>query len=356
MNTPLKSLATISSVIPGSLIFVEGLPGSGKTTMAHKIQLWLHEAGFTSRWISEFEFPHPITGNRMKREMEPDVWEPKSFIQESLTAWKALSQKILACSEVVVLESTLLQACAGKLQQMAVPYEEIKAYLEQVKQALGNLPTHLIFLWQDNPRSAIKAMLRGRRHHFKDHHLKGLPRFPYLANNYGRGQSGLLAYVDDYQILLSKLMGEGPFMPSKIDATDRHWPRIEMEVCTALGLSPPQTAKEFLKKFTGRFVCTIQKQRANIFSANGNLRIKVGKLTRDLLHSPVSAETLYICKNPHRLIWQLKSGIPHTFTIHGPATDPWHGSIWHRQPSLSTRLINRFQASSPKNEPNEPQD
>lgn len=327
----------------GGIVFCEGLPGSGKTTFSQNIHLRIQEAGLASRWISELELPHPIFGRRMEREMDPAVWEPQQFMQESLAGWRALAEQIRASASVVVLEATLLQVCAGKLQQMDVDLAVIQAYLSQVYEALHGIPSVLIYLWQENPQDAIRAIFDKRGQKFKDDHERGLPQFPYLSRRNICDQAHLLDYAATYEALLWRLLRKSPFTYRRIDTSDRHWPRIEDQVFTVLGLQKPSIQKDQLQAFTGRFRCKTLGQVARIQMSEGELQIKIGKLRRHLVYSPATADTLYVSKYPHRLIWSSKNQVPHLFSCEGPADDSWNNTVWQRQIPWFQRLMRRWQ-------------
>ena len=58
------------------IIFVDGLPGSGKSTTAQRLSLHLRRQGYRARWVFEHEEPHPVFSDervRALREQSPEA-------------------------------------------------------------------------------------------------------------------------------------------------------------------------------------------------------------------------------------------------------------------------------------------
>ena len=94
------------------LIFVDGLPGAGKSTTAEYVTRELEQRGIPCRLLREREPDHPLnvggewhpsgrtTGARMFAE-----YTVGAFVEESLARWSAFATQALVSERVNVLDS-----------------------------------------------------------------------------------------------------------------------------------------------------------------------------------------------------------------------------------------------------------
>src|SRR5262245_47045296 len=107
------------------LIFVDGLPGSGKSTTAKSLAAELEQRGIPWRLFRERESDHPLnvggnlhpsgsaTGNRLFAAYTVD-----SFQEESLARWQAFVAEAARAEAVNVLDSYPFQNSVRVLLQM----------------------------------------------------------------------------------------------------------------------------------------------------------------------------------------------------------------------------------------------
>ncbi|MEM9494164.1 MAG: hypothetical protein AAGC55_33770 [Myxococcota bacterium] len=224
-----------------AVIFVEGFPGLGKTSQAQKIVLHLSAHGYRTRWVAELDIPHPITGDRMLREMDTQTWATAALMADTLERWRALGEALRRDGEVLVLEASLLQMCVGKLHQMDVERDTILAYLDDALGGLAGIHTYLIYLYHGDWPSAFRTTLRLRGRAFRRDHLRQLPRFPYLERRGLRGIRGLLAYSRSLEALYDEAMAHPRLVSFKMDTTQRDWAAIDGQLRALLGVggTPP---------------------------------------------------------------------------------------------------------------------
>jgi len=93
------------------LIFVEGLPGLGKSTTASAISMRLKAAHFSvSLWLeTETDNPLNVSGDLLPTGFTPGEaffkhYEPNNFAQESLNRWEEFVQKALPAETISVYE------------------------------------------------------------------------------------------------------------------------------------------------------------------------------------------------------------------------------------------------------------
>ena len=102
-------------MLPSRLIFVDGLPGSGKSTTAQRLSLHLRRQGYPARWIFEHENQHPLfveSAVRALREQQPNA--APALFDRALTGYAMLTDRMSAVPpETLLLEGTLFQTAVG---------------------------------------------------------------------------------------------------------------------------------------------------------------------------------------------------------------------------------------------------
>lgn len=93
-----------------ALVFVEGLPGSGKSTTAQWIAHEMEVRGRPSRWIYEEEMPHPVLGT-----MSGPYTSWKDFLTRRLSGWANFAAAVRASEAVTVVDSTFLQSSEASM-------------------------------------------------------------------------------------------------------------------------------------------------------------------------------------------------------------------------------------------------
>ena len=117
------------------VIFVDGLPGSGKSTTAEYVAGALEQRGIPCRLLRERETDHPLnvggdlhpsgstTGARMFA-----AYTVRSFIEESLARWSAFVAEAMGSERVSVLDSYPFQNSVRVLSQMDADLSTLAAY------------------------------------------------------------------------------------------------------------------------------------------------------------------------------------------------------------------------------------
>lgn len=127
---------------PSKLIFVDGLPGSGKSTTAQFVALQLQKHNLKARWFYEVEEPHPI-----------HYWDAANrdeFAQKSLQLWRLFAASARQSDEITVLESSLFQRTLGLV---LARYENINEewlieYYAELQEIIVELAPMLVYYYQ----------------------------------------------------------------------------------------------------------------------------------------------------------------------------------------------------------------
>src|SRR5512137_187828 len=171
MAVPLstRSHAQIPDVIPKrrtmrdtQLIFVEGLPGLGKTTTASWLVARLRAGHLPVRLYLESQPEHPINvggdlhpAGDVTGETYFQQYRPASFIQESLRRWQAFVEDAMQTDAISVLDSYPFQNSIRILLQMDAALDDMREYAAQVETLVMPLQPALIYFSHRDMAHAI---------------------------------------------------------------------------------------------------------------------------------------------------------------------------------------------------------
>jgi len=149
------------------LIFVEGLPGAGKTTASKYVVDQLRRSGCAAEWLAESQTDHPLNvggalhpaGNTTRDELFR-TYTVEAYIEESLERWQTFTAALASGTTVMVLDSYPYQNAARILLQMDAPLEVIQAYTRDVEAIARPLAPVLIFLNRLVTPAALSATAR----------------------------------------------------------------------------------------------------------------------------------------------------------------------------------------------------
>jgi len=200
------------------LIFVEGLPGLGKTTTASWLAARLRAERLPVNLLLESQPGHPInvggelhpagdvTGERFFQK-----YAPASFILESLARWAAFVQAARSADAVSVLDSYPYQNSVRILLQMDAARDDIRAYAAQVETLVMPLQPALVYFSHRDMAHAIQhtAEIGARRGQvWLDYVAALISRCPYAVARHLEGPDAVWSFIRDYKQLVDALLDE----------------------------------------------------------------------------------------------------------------------------------------------------
>jgi len=172
-----------------ALVFVEGLPGSGKSTTAQWIAHEMEVRGRPSRWIYEEEMPHPVLGT-----MSGPYTSWKDLLTRRLSGWANFAAAVRASEAVTVVDSTFLQSSVASMLRRNLEPDTILTYIERVADLVQPLDPALVYFFESDSDTAFRRICERRGMAWTLHHISTSDGMAWATARGLSGFDGLLAY------------------------------------------------------------------------------------------------------------------------------------------------------------------
>ena len=233
------------------LIFIEGLPGSGKSTTAEYVASELRRHDVVHHLFRETEPGHPLnvgaelhpTGSTSGARMFA-AYTITSFIEESAVRWDAFLGEAQLTEHVYVLDSYPFQNSVRILFQMDVDPTTLASYLSQVYKMVAKLSPALIYLDPGDPARAFRAITQRRGPAWTDYIVGQLTTCPRGLARGLHGVNGAIAAFENYKELLDQLVAHFPFPRLILTDCYRNWGLCYAMIRDFLGWVGPHTSSE----------------------------------------------------------------------------------------------------------------
>ncbi len=224
------------------MIFVDGLPGSGKSTTAEYVAGELEQRGIPCRLLRERETDHPLnvggdlhpsgrtTGARMFA-----TYTVGSFVEESLGRWNAFVAEAMRSERVNILDSYPFQNSVRVLLQMDADPITLAAYQSRVEEKATGLGPILIYLDPGDAESTVRAVAERRGPAWTDYAIAVVTECPYASSRGLQGMAGAVATLRAYKQLLDEWVGRFPFPKLVLADCHRRWPACHERIRRFLG-------------------------------------------------------------------------------------------------------------------------
>jgi thymidylate kinase len=195
------------------LIFVEGLPGAGKSTTGEYLAASAQKVGIGVRYLPEAQPGHPLnvggplhpagltTGDELFRR-----YTVETYVAESLDRWRSFVTHTGDAESVQILDSYPYQNAARVLLQLDAPTAVIQAYARDVETIAQPLQPVLLYLERQITPEALGTTAGARGEAWTAYAVEVMTNCPYAHHRQLSGPTGALAVLGVYHALVQNLM------------------------------------------------------------------------------------------------------------------------------------------------------
>jgi hypothetical protein len=193
-----------TSIPRPQILFIDGLPGSGKSMAAEAVGGYL-----SSRIFLESAPDHPLlvgTPDRMGAAFA-DIHEMHSGDSFAAAALGRLESflEIAGCDVLFVFESHPIQSTVRVLFQLNAPQTTILQFWSDLQDRLAFVQPRLIYFQESNPLQAVKKIARMRGPAWERYLIEALEQSPWMQARALSGVEGTDQMLVEYADLIDQL-------------------------------------------------------------------------------------------------------------------------------------------------------
>jgi hypothetical protein len=229
------------------LIFVEGLPGSGKTTTASWLASRLQSERLMVNLFLEHQPGHPLNVGGHLHPSGSTTGEAfflrytsASFVQESLQRWQAFVRAAVQAEAISVLDSYPFQNTVRVLLQLNATPDGMREYAGQVEALVMPLQPVLMYFNHRDLRHAfhhLSTISAQRGKAWTDYMVELVTHCPYAMARHLEGFSGALAVIRDYKLLTDSVVRQSRVPRIVLEDCARDWEGCYQQIEAFLGLA-----------------------------------------------------------------------------------------------------------------------
>jgi thymidylate kinase len=230
------------------LIIVEGVMGSGKTTLSKTIARRLRQQGCPAKHVPESFREHPTSVTRTLTHWQK-IWiehTSETFIIQSLYNWRAFVTEALATKKVYVFDGQVFHGDMTGLVIANTPRTQIIDYIDQLIALILPMRPVFIYLYQTDVAWGLERTATKRGKRFLQRQAEWKVDSPYCLERGYEGIPGLFQLYREYRELTDDLYMRLTIPKLAIENSAGLWAQDEHQVLTFLGLSN-QSNHEALK-------------------------------------------------------------------------------------------------------------
>jgi hypothetical protein len=305
----------------GRLIFVEGFPGAGKSTTAQFLARLLARQGRAARWVYEEETPHPLVPPPPSHGY--GSWE--AFADARVARWRAFTAAAADYDVVLVPESALLQTPVATMLMRNAEPAVIEDLVHRLVASAGPLRPALVYLGQQDPEAAFRAIGERRGMAWLLHHIQASAGFAFTRERGLSGFDGLLAYWRAHAEVCGVIVDRLDLPKLMLDVGPDGWAERRRRICDFVGVpyedDPTPNAAD-VARVTGRY--GDGRHEVTVGVVDGRLVLR-GVLWSMNALLPVRRNVFDVESWPLRLIFEEDvAGGVHAFRCSGPRLS-WGG-------------------------------
>jgi hypothetical protein len=223
-------------MIRTNLIFIDGLPGSGKSITAQILCLHLQRLGHQTRWFFEHQSSHPVYKYDDPEKMFETTLASEEIREQAMENWETLATELRGTSKVTILESTFFQTTIGWLQLMDVERAEIISFASRISQLTDVLNPALIYFYQDDVAKALEKTSERRGEWFENFLVSRIGRTPYGQRTSITNLDGVIRFYEQVRSITDELYSGLTLHKVAIETSAGDWPEYHRQISEFLSI------------------------------------------------------------------------------------------------------------------------
>ncbi|KPK71442.1 hypothetical protein AMJ87_07255 [candidate division WOR_3 bacterium SM23_60] len=196
------------------LILVEGVAGSGKSTVGEQLAALIRANNVRVDFHYEFERGHPIRKLDLPNSIE--------LITKTISHWQAFVDEHQSLG-IAIFDGILSQCFVAELILMGADEQTIIDGVHKVLKIIEPLEPHIIFLYQDDVKESILKAYSERSERWQKKIDSFIENTEYGNKNELKGLSGYICFNQKYSALLRRIFEDSNVTSISIETSQGEW-------------------------------------------------------------------------------------------------------------------------------------
>jgi hypothetical protein len=180
------------------LVLVEGLPGTGKTTLAERLSAFAVSSGRKAVWHREEDRDHPVHPASLTM-----TREQPAFASRCLQHWGAFAERVQFNRGLCILEGSAFQSTVRFLMEQES--EDVQGYVAQFEHVVRAVCPAFIYLRPVDPAGHARGVATHRGKDWWTKVSRYLEKTRYCQGQKLHGTEGMHRFWSDYAALCDGL-------------------------------------------------------------------------------------------------------------------------------------------------------
>ena len=183
------------------IILVDGMPGTGKSTVSQYIYLQLKANQQPAYWCHEEQNAHPVClfFNPKRHRSEAQ------YIEDAATQWQKYADRLLNENQIAVLDAAFLQNHLRSMLIFDCQREIIAKLFQRIENIIAPLNPVLYYLRPKNLEKNFQQVVSIRGERMLELWLEAHNHYPYTLNARSKGYPGFIAFWQEFSDLSDRI-------------------------------------------------------------------------------------------------------------------------------------------------------
>jgi hypothetical protein len=245
------------------LILIEGLLGTGKSTLSQFIHHRLKHLGFDSHWYCESQKPHPIIDDSINHSTL------EMAFTHLVSQWQTLVTRTLQTKDIIVMDAAFLQYIILRMLSWNINEMTIMNCIQDTIPIIQPLQPTLFYFNRDHTPEALKDLFHNRGPQWTKKSIKNFNNTPFTLKRNLYGINGFIDFMQNYEKIAETAFENSPFYKLKINVSKQEWTHYRKQILHFLAIPPvdePSCPPSRFNKFIGTYFYTFKGVMIDYFS------------------------------------------------------------------------------------------